>query len=522
MIINNQDHFQFLPFEKGWSDYFDYNLEKLTNRFTSEKSVFFINKGKEMSLSLFHQMFVRVPAYKDFLQKNKIDPDKIKSVDDIGRIPLIDKENYLKQYSLSDLCWDGEINSPIISASSGVSGTPTFWPRSTNIEIETSYIYELFLKNIFKIDKRRTLLINGFSMGIYVGGSFTLNCSMRLFQKGYPLTIVTPGINQKEIVQILQQLPKHFEQVIIGGYPPFVRDVLEECEAKNISLQDKNIKLFFASESLSEDFRSHLYSKIGVEQNDYLHSSMNLYGTADAAIAGHEMPLGTLVRTLFNDNPDRCLDYFGTSYVPSINQYYPFFKDFEIREGEVVFSSYNNAVPLMCYNIHDRGKILMFEEMIEIVKSFGISEKEIEKLVGKDMLWRLPYIALYGRSDLSVTIYGLNIYPEHIKTALEQDSIKEIVTGRFVMETKNRKDDHSQYLFINVELNDGVEISEELNKKLQDTIKETLKRVNVEFRHLSKSIKEKSDPIINLCKRGDKQYFPISTKHKWVQKNNSL
>ncbi len=66
-----------------------------------------IKRGEKMALDLFQQMSKRVPAYKDWLQKNKIDPQKIKTISDFKQVPTIDKKNYLQNYSPQELSWDG-------------------------------------------------------------------------------------------------------------------------------------------------------------------------------------------------------------------------------------------------------------------------------------------------------------------------------------------------------------------------------------------------------------------------------
>ena len=517
MFLNKSLPQVILPFENGWDSFYKFNLDKATRNFSRLSPTYFDDKGQKMALSLFHDVARTVPAYKNFLSKNKINPNKIRTIKELKLVPWVDKENYLSRYSLSDLSWDGKIRAPIISVSSGSTGTPFFWPRSSNVEIETTYIYELFLKYIFEIDKYRTLFISGFAMGIYVGGTFTLNCCMRLAQKGYPLTIITPGINKEEILRSVERLNPYFEQVILSGYPPFIRDVIDDGEKRGISWKKMRLKFFFASESLSEEFRSYIFEKVGVRQSDYYFSSMNLYGTADAAIVGHETPLGTFFRTLFSKDKERCLKFFKTNYVPSLNQYYPFFKYIQIEDGEVILSTYNCEIPLPRYNIHDRGGVITYEQMMKTVSSFGYSEKDVEKVTGQP-IWRLPYVYLYGRSDFSVTLYGLNIYTENIRTALETKELIDITSGKFVMETKNRDEDQSQYLLIHIELRDGTKPSMELNKKFKKTVVNTLRKINSEYNHLYQSIKSKADPEINLCYPGDERYFAPTTKHRWVRK----
>lgn len=502
---------------KNWNYYYASNLDKISKNLTEGNPERFEKKSKQSALKFFRQVSSRVPAYKDFLKKNKIVPGRIRTIDDLRKIPWVDKENYLKQYPMNSLCWDGKINAPIISASSGSTGNPFFWPRSFKIEMETTFIYELFLRNLFEIHKKRTLLINGFSLGIYVGGTFTLNCSMRIAQKSYPLTIITPGINKEEILNSVKELHRYYDQIILSGYPPFIRDIVDEGAKDDIDWKKIKLKFFFASESLSEEFRSYLFDEVGIGEKSYFCSSMNLYGTADAAIMGHETPLSTFIRKLFSNNKTRCKSYFGTSYVPSLNQYYPMFKYIETDTNEVILTAFNTEIPLVRYNIHDKGRVLEYREIIKLVESFNYSEAEAEKVTGWKF-WHLPYIYLFGRSDFTVTMYGLNVYPENIKLALESRELINLATGKFVMETVNRPSNQRQCLRIHIEIFDGVHINKTLEKKFQKIIISTLRQVNLEYNHLYQAIKSRANPEIDLRERGDTSYFAPSTKQRWVKK----
>ncbi|MFA6105408.1 MAG: phenylacetate--CoA ligase family protein [Patescibacteria group bacterium] len=500
------------------NDFFSTNSDFLVEGFAENNPAMYEKIGAEKALKQFHQMAERVPAYRDFLKKNKINHHKIKKIDDLKHVPWVDKENYLKKYKLSDLCWDGKMKAPIISASSGSSGQPFFWPRSFNVEAETSYLYEFFIKHILGANKRKTLFINGFSMGIYIGGTFTLNCCMRLAQKGLPLTIITPGINQEEILRIVEKMGGEFEQIIIGGYPPFVRDIVDEGERRGIDWKSKVIKFVFASESLSETLRSYIYEKVGIKKSNYYTSSVNLYGTADAALMGHEVPLSILLRKAVGNNAELCKKIFGEGYAPSLNQYYPFFKYIQIENDELIFSSFNTEIPLLKYNIHDRGNILSYEKMIELLKAGGYDIKKVRELVGGQLMWHLPFVYLYGRSDFTVTLYGLNIYPENIKMALETKELSKLCTGKFVMETVNLKKDQQQRLLIHIELQTNIKPDKAMEGFIQKIIIETLRKKNSEYNHLFQTIKMKAHPELDLRLKGDTAYFAAATKQRWVKK----
>ncbi|MDZ7798143.1 MAG: hypothetical protein U5L76_00835 [Patescibacteria group bacterium] len=516
MILDKNKIYKNLFSLKDWGTYYGSDINRISKSLVQANPEIFEEESKNRALTFFRRVSSQVPAYKDFLKKNNIDPEKIKTASDLKQVPWIDKENYLKQYPMESLCWHGKMTAPIISASSGSTGNPFFWPRSPEIERETTFIYELFLKEIFEINKYKTLLINGFSLGIYIGGTFTLNCSMRISQKAYPLTIITPGINKNEILNSIKKLHRYFDQIIISGYPPFIRDIIDDGQKMGINWKKIRLKFFFASESLSEEFRSYIYNKVGISDKSYYYSSMNLYGTADAAIMGHETPLSTFVRRLFSNNKDKCKEYFGTDYVPSLNQYYPMFKYIEIDNNEIILTSFNTEIPLVRYNIHDRGKVLTYHKIIKLIESFGYTEKKAEKITGR-CFWHLPYVYLFGRSDFTVTVYGLNIYPENIKLALESKELISLTTGKFVLETANRASDQSQYLLIHIEILKDIPINKELEKKFREIIVKSLRKVNLEYNHLYQAIKERAIPKIDLRKQGDKTYFAPAIKQKWVK-----
>lgn len=73
----------------------------------TKKENFWIREGERRALKLFHLAARRVPAYKDFLRKNRVAPDKIKTYKDFQLVPTVSKKNYLREYPLEKLCWDG-------------------------------------------------------------------------------------------------------------------------------------------------------------------------------------------------------------------------------------------------------------------------------------------------------------------------------------------------------------------------------------------------------------------------------
>ncbi|MFH1354344.1 MAG: hypothetical protein ABIH36_03580 [bacterium] len=476
---------------------------------TSEKE--WQSRGERRALALFHAAAEHVPAYKDFLKKNQVRPEKIKTIDDFKKLPLIDKENYLQAYPLNELAWYGELSSSqIISCSSGSSGRPTFWPRGQILEAETVLEHELFLTTFFHIDSKPTLFLNCFSMGMYVAGVITLNSVMRIGQKGYPVTIVTPGIYMDDIVRIIPDLSIQFRQIILAGYPPFIKDILDEGTHAGIDWSKLSIKFLLAGEGYSEMWRKHI-SKI-VQNGDPIHDFINLYGSADAAVLAHETPTSIVTRSRLAEDSEAKQKLFASELLPSLLQYHPEHKFFEQVDKELIFTT-PGGVPLVRYNIHDKGGVLTQKDFIAAVPR--ISEY-YEELKCQNELWDIPFVYTFGKSDATVMLYGLNIYPENIKNALESEALKNMTTGRFAMSSEYSSN-MDQYLLINIELADKIGLSSNLTQDFQDVIVATLKKKNREYQKLFSSIRNKALPVIRLHKKGKSDLFTRAGKQRWIR-----
>jgi phenylacetate-CoA ligase len=482
----------------------------------SKDEDFWIKEGEKMSLELFYGASKRVPAYRDFLAKNKIDPESIRTIADLTRVPTVDKKNYLTVYPLEDLCWDGEITSAdMVSLSSGSSGEPFFWLRGKPQEKETCFSHEAFLVDSFGIDKQSTLFIVSFSMGMWVAGTLTY-CAAQDIAAKYKMTVITPGINQKDVLKVIKSLGSKYEQIIIAGYPPLVKDIIDEGDDAGIDWKKNKIKFLFAAEAFSEKWRDYICGK--VDANDPCKDSLNIYGTADALILGHETPLSIFIRRGAINNPKLYKDVFSSEErMPTLVQYNPMFRFFEVDNGSLVFSAFS-GIPLVRYNIGDSGGIIKYSGMREILSANGI-DMDREAKSSDISRWQLPFMYVFGRSDHTASLYGINIYPENIRAALENERLNDFVSGKFTMLTKT-DEKMDQYLEVNVELKSQFsKIPENLAPILKEVIMETLKSKSTEYTELKKALGTKADPRINICLYNDERFFHSGVKQKWHKKD---
>lgn len=477
-------------------------------------------RGEKNALALFHSMAERVPAYKDFLAKHNVDHKKIKNIKDFEeQVPLIDKDNYLRAYPRHMLCWDGDFKgkSWVISTTSGSTGVPYYFPRQELQDRYYALAAELYLRTNFQIDKKSTLYIVGFPMGAWIGGVFTYQVlQMIARERGYNLSIITPGIDKKAIIEAVRQLGKDFDQVIIGSYAPFLKDILDDGERQGVNWKEYNLGFIFSAEIFSEEFRDYVCRKTGLK--DPYATSLNHYGTVDLGTMAHETALSIWIRRFALTKQNLYYDIFGETHkLPTFAQYIPELFYFEVVEGDRLVCSSNSGLPLVRYDLKDRGSVVTLEELEQI---YAAHDLDLQKLLPKEVesrLWNLPFVFVYERSDFSVSFFAFQIYPETVRRVLQRKDFERRITGKFSMEV-SYDDEGRQKLTINVECKYGQKPDLLMREKLKRQVIKQLVTENSEYRETRKEYGKLTDPEISFWPYEDEKYFRPGTKQKWVQK----
>jgi phenylacetate-CoA ligase len=475
-------------------------------------------RGRKMSIKLFQDMAERVPAYKDFLQKNRFNPKLVKTVEDFKNIPLINKDNYLRQYPKEMLYWDGIFaeRNWVISTSSGSTGEPFYFPRNDQQISQYALTAELYLRENFNIQNKTTLYVDAFAMGAWIGGLFTYEALKQIADKGYSISVITPGIHKQEVINSVVNLGESFDQVIIGCYPPMMKDILDLGVEQGVDWKKYNLGLIFSAEGFGESFRDHVHTTAGIE-NKYL-GSLNHYGTVDQGTLGHETPLTTLIREEIQKNSEIFHGLFGPDRKqPTLVQVLPELFYFESVEGRLICSS-NSGIPLVRYDLKDMGGILTNRQVEKVFKDFNVDfEKLLEHRQIKEHRWNLPFVYVKEREDFSVKLAGGMIYPEEIRKALLKDDFPQRLTGKFTMEVVNDKKMQPR-LVVHVELRNNPIADKSLSRKIQKNIVEILLAENSEYMSNYKYFGRKIWPKIILWTYEHPLHFSSGGKHKWVKK----
>lgn len=461
-------------------------------------------------VEFFHGVAQDVPAYARFLEVCGVNTEEIRDLAAFARLPRTTKQDYCRAFSLAELCRGGTLaKSDFAAVSSGSTGEPTVWPRALADEVGTTFRFEQVLRDALRAHERRTLVVVCFALGSWVGGMYTTSACRLIAAKGYPLTLVTPGNNKAEILRTARALGSSFEQVVLFGYPPFLKDVIDAGAAEGIQWGDLGLGLVAAGEVFSEEWRSLVATRAGITD---LCRIASLYGTADGGVLANETPLSVIVRRHLAANPSLARELFGEARLPSLCQYDPAHRYFECEDGALVFSG-EGGVPLVRYDILDRGGVVPYDAMIAFLSRNGFDAESALARTGAP-LRKLPFVYVFGRSNFALSFYGANVYPENVAGGLQQAEFASELTGKFVMQVS---EDASQdpVLHVTIELAAGVEATEELARRAAHSIRTSVERQNSEFMNYAPS--ERRTPTIRLLPLADPEYFPLGVKHRYTR-----
>jgi phenylacetate-CoA ligase len=466
-------------------------------------------QGEEKVLTLFHQAAANVPAYNDFLKKSGINPADIRTMDDFRQLPLTDKNNYIDAYDLASRSWFGNLSlSQFVAVSSGTTGQPHFWPRTLQTELEGAWQHEFFLQEFFEVNRLKTLVIDGFYMGNAIAGTFTLACLQLLQLKGLPLTITTPSSSDKDILTFINALHQEFDQTIIFGYPPLLKEVVHQVCLHQDVIDVTKLRLVCAGQAFTENWRDYLQNKLGGRDKPTI---MSVYGSSDAGLMGFETLLSIQIRRFLARQPDIARSLFGDERLPSLYVYDPRAIFFESPAEDLCFTL-NNSAPLIRYNIKDHGGVIPYQEMVRFMRQHLSPDSQdwISNNCGN-----FPFVFMFGRDRFMAKVCGLPIYSEYVQQALNHASLAPYVTGNFLLENVE-DDDHNILMVCRVELEQGIKAEAKLQTVMSEIFIQEFITLSPLYKNILGIMGEKAKPHIILYDYQDSQYFDHDGSKKFA------
>ncbi|MDP2648914.1 MAG: hypothetical protein Q8P19_03370 [bacterium] len=472
-----------------------------------------------MALALCDYARRHVPAYKDFLRAAGITSHtSIRTIKSFRNLPLTTKDTYLRASDYIKLFPpSGMHRSTTVSATSGSTGEPFFFPRGTEHDAFYERAMRALLVTQWDVGTRSTLCLIGFGFGIWIGGVFTYKNFNKLAESGLPMTLVPIGPDVKLYLKSFKKFSPHFDQVILMGYPPFIKDVLDAGADEGVDWKSHRLRILTAAEGYSESFRNHLAQLTGA---DPVRDMVNIYGTVEHGTIAHETALTNMIRRIASEREDVFDALFhGAMNIPTLAQYYPDHIYFEVVDGQIVATGYGSSIPLVRYAFSDLGGVIPFREMHERLAALGINmDAELRKYGIGDTVFPLPFVYVHARADFVIVFRGANIYPEEIRAALDGKVLERWITGKFTA-IRMEQPDMTQRLDINVEMRPRVKASDNIARKVTDAIVKELRERNSEFRNNYTHHPKASTPNVILHTYRDAKFFGQGGKQQWVRKS---
>ncbi|MEK6934589.1 MAG: hypothetical protein AABW46_01795 [Nanoarchaeota archaeon] len=451
--------------------------------------------SRDKALDIFYYAAKNVPAYKEFLKRNKVNIDKINSMDDFdSEVPISTKENYIKKYSYESRCLFGKFpEHGNIDESSGSSGKPTEWIRSKDEEerLRQAARFEYFYS--FKPEKKKYILIGAWSMGAWATG-----VKFAELVEDFAL-IKSTGPDIGNILDTIKIFGNKYSY-LIAGYPPFLKTLVDEG-SKRLDWKKYNIDLVTGGEGFVEGWRDYMKKKLS---NPIIISS---YGSSDIDIAvAFETPLSIYIRRRCNKDKKLRKALFGSAErLPMVFQYDPtqhYIKNTtnkvngkNVSEFHVTLLDKKIVSPKVKYNIHDEGGVLKFNDVVNILET---CDKDFFKKFGdEEDILRLPLVYVYGRSDGTVSVDGANVYPDQIDMCIKSDKKLSEITNSFKIEVKQDIERNIEFRLI-FELAENVKNNPGIKKKYHDVIVKKLCEINRDFKESYSKNKKVIDPIVEV------------------------
>jgi phenylacetate-CoA ligase len=354
-------------------------------------------------------------------------------------------------------------------------------------------------------------------MGPWIGGVFTYEVITQIARESrYPLSIITTGIDTSSVIRTIEKMGQYYDQVIIGAYGPFAKDILDTGLHEGIDWKKYNIKFVFSAEAFPESFRDYVSDIVG-SKNIFL-DTLNHYGTVDLGTMSYETPICILIRKLSEKNEALYKKIFGDIIkIPTLTQYLPELFYFESIDNNIYCTS-ESAIPLARYDLEDRGNVIGFNEIVSLFKEFNIDLlKEAHKYNIHQSVWKLPFVYVFERSDFSVSYYAFQVYPGPIRRILLEENIQKKVTGKFTLES-GFSEKQNPKLVVNVELKKNIHPSGQLLKEIKELIHNQLLKTHSEYRETINHFGANVHVSVVLWENGSPEHFKPGTKQKWIKK----
>ena len=463
-------------------------------------------RSKILAVKTFHSAQAKVPAYRGFVEES----GKQAHLSQFQDIPITNKDNYikpaLKAQQETSLYMHGQI--PLKSkrdTSTGTSGPSTPWYRGVeeqkHVERMTTYAAKAIL------GERPYTFINGFAMGPWATG-VTATLAMT---HNAQASVAVIGPNIDEIYACIKEQARirgKDHAIIVSGYPPHLRAVVEKAVQEGFPLHEYNIIGVVGGEAMSEDLRDLLVAQIG-DDNKVIRTGFkqcySSYGASDLDInIGYESDFEIELRKLCHKPEYAALseELFGKNeFKPMIFHYDPLNYHIESDDERHLYYTCvrdDRISPRIRYDLGDIGKTMPVSDLLATLKKHGIELKNKPNT-------SLPLLFIWGRQGSQISFRGCKVAPENLGEtirrldAADKPGLNQQVAhyGFYQYEKNGRKATEILLEFTNDA--DYERADQELLQKMIAM----LAKVNTDFTAQIAACPQDEKPVLRVFKKGE-------------------
>ena len=310
--------------------------------------------------------------YKRRIDETGLNPDKIKSLDEIEKLPFTSKDDLRDNYPFGLFC------EPVdkivrVHSSSGTTGNPTVVGYTKeDLEMWANVLARI----MYDVGVRKEDVVQiSHGFGLFTGG-FGFQCAA---EKIGSLVVPVSGGNTERQLKIMSD----FKSTILCCTPSYTLYMAEVAEKTNIDFSKLKLKLgFLGAEPWSESMRGEIEERLNIK-------ALDSYGLSE--VIGPGVSCECLQQEGLHINED----HFLTEVIdPETGKILPIG-----QKGELVFTSLTKkAFPVIRYRTKDISYLI--DGKCSCGKTFARMAKPI------------------GRTDDMLIIRGVNVFPSQIEEVL--------------------------------------------------------------------------------------------------------
>ena len=382
----------------------------------------------ERLIETVERVYFNVPYYRHKMQEAGLGPEKIRSIDDLRKLPFTTKQDLRDNYPF------GLFAVPMseivrIHASSGTIGKPTVVGYTRN---DISKWSEVMARTLTSAGANRHDFIQiAYGYGLFTGG---LGLHYGGEKIGASVIPISGGNTQRQI-----QIMHDFGSTVLACTPSYALYLAEAMIECGISRDEFRLKVgVFGAEPWTENMRKEIEDKLRIK-------AIDIYGLSEV------IGPGVASECLAQEGLHIFEDHFYPEIIdPETHEVLP-----EGSVGELVFSTLTKeGLPLIRYRTRDLTRL-----------NYGRCK------CGRTMV-RMD--KCLGRSDDMLIIRGVNLFPSQVESVLlEMSEIKphyQLIVDRINnLDTLELKVEVDEAFFL-----DKISQLEALQMKIQDNLQSSL------------------------------------------------